>query len=282
MGLFSKLGKMLSGNGKTQSPAQEAEAMLQELSRDNRVHSRYMIQGDGVAQIFIENGGQGNIPKMGLVRDLSYGGMAVRFDTDGRPLELGNEVKGRMKVLDQEIMVKFSAVRTVGQSARTLFVGCVFLHEAPDTLVFLREVIEPLRCGKSLVNLGQDMRNEKYRGEEWVCLRGDGPTDLLLRSKPESLELEEALLTFRNQDSYREVSFNGGRLKTGRSAGSAGDSQPSSPGAQMANTAHLDKASLRHAAFVLAGAPTAVKKQIEPLLKLILQALNVDVRDIAA
>ena len=170
----------------------------------------------------------------------------------------------------------------MSQSAQFLFVGCTFVHDTAETLIFLRDVIEPLRCGKTFSLLPEDMRNERYIGPQWACFRGDGPTDLLIRVKKETNELEEALLTFRFGDSYREVSFLDGRIKTGKSTQKPGESGGLVASSQMASNLDVDKVVLRHGAFVLVGAPQQYRKQIEPMLRLILQSLDVAFKEAAA
>ena len=270
MSIFSKIAKAI---GSQKGPTAEAVSLLRELSQDNRIHVRYMFQGDGIAHITLENG------TAGLVRDVSYGGIAVRFETSQGAPPLSKETTGRMHVLDRDIPIRFCPVRIASQNAQYLFIGCTFVHDTAETLVFLRDVIEPLRFGKTLALVPVDMRNDKYRDPQWSCFRGDGPTDLIIRSKKETNELEEALLTFREHNGYREVSFSGGRLKTGKSTQRPGDSAGMLAGAQMANTNDLDKQVLRHAAFTICGAPQQYRKQVEPLLRLVLQGLDISMKE---
>lgn len=270
MSIFSKISKVFGGSATQALP--EADNLLNDLNRDNRVHSRYVLRDDAIAHITLANG------LTGVVRDMSYGGMALRFETNGVTPPLAQEVTGQLRVLDREVSTRFCPVRIVSQNTQFLFIGCTLIHDSAETLIFLRDLIEPLRCGRSMTQVPEDMRNDKYRGAEWSCFRGDGPTDLLLRAHPQSKALEEALLTFRVGDTYREVSFKGGRFKTGKSTQGSSESNGYTASSQMANTHDLDKQVLRHAACVIIGMAATDRSRIEPLLHLVLKALDLSAR----
>lgn len=269
MSLFSKIARVLG----RQNEADESDPLqkqLEHLNKDGRLHARYVIHGEGIALLKLDDG------LTGFVKDISYGGMAVRFVAEGNatlPSVLPPVVTGTFILLDRQIRCKLSPVRVVSQNSKVLFVGLSLRHESPETLIFLRDLIEPLRCGRSLAVLTREMRNEKYRGEEWSCLRGDGPTDLLLKTTPDGAGLAEALLTFRVNEQYAELSFKADKMSTGRSLEDEGGGMLAL-GSRMATTSEVDKAVLRHAVYILMASPAACRKVARPILKQALQTLE--------
>lgn len=279
MSFFSKISKALGGKDKDadaeKAAGGELKKELETLNKDGRLHARYVIEALGIATLKLHDEGI-----VGAVKDISYGGMAVRFSSEGAPLpeKMPQSVHGTFTLLDQSIACRMQPVRLMHQNAKVLFAGFSMLHDTSDTLIFLRELIEPLRCGKTLVNLAPEMRQDKYKGLEWITLRGDGPTDLLLKSKPDG-SLDEALLTFRLHEAYCEVSYKNGKLKTGRMLDRPGDSGAMGMGARMASTADLEKFILRTAIYILTSVPAECRKNVQPLLKDCMQGLGLTYAD---
>lgn len=274
MSLFSKLGKVF---GRDSAPEAAAMKELETLNKDGRLHARYLISGEGVARIELENG------MAGIVKDVSYGGMAVKFELKDAttPTKIPDPLRARLHLLDRSIECVMALVRSVHPPGQqTLYAGFAIRHESADTLIFMRDLIEPLRCGKSLTALDQSMRHERYKSAEWSCLRGDGPTDLIIRLTKDSLSLQEALLTFRISDSYCEVSFQNNTLRTGRMVG-IGNSKMT-VGSQMASTTDVDLTVLRQSICILLGAPPASRRLVAPLLKESLRHLKIDYQETAA
>ena len=270
MGLFSKIGVAL---GRGDAKPRDAEAApLAPANPDHRVHARYQLVSDPYTQVTLTSGAHAGLT--GIVKDLSYGGLAAQFKVPGKDTTFPSVLEATFRALDRTINVKLGTVRTVNQGTTGIaFAGFTFFHESPEGLIFLRECLEPLRFGQTMVLLADDMRHERYRGAAWSCWRGDGPTDLLLKSRAAG-GMDEALLTFRDQNVYREVSFLNGSLKTGRSLAKTTDSSAQSASvAQMASTADLDLPSLRQAAFILIGMPQAQRAVTAPLLAAVIAAI---------
>ena len=268
MGFFNKLAKAFQKGPAEDEPLAR---QLESLNQDGRLHARYIVNGDGIASLQLENG------MTGTIKDISYGGMAVRFAAAGQVPEqtLPRTLRGTFILLDQRVDCVLSPVRVVSQDSRVVFVGFSLHHERPETLVFLRDFIEPLRCGRSLTPLAPEMRNERYHGAEWSCFRGDGPTDLILRATADGSSVEEALLTFRVMDSYCDLTFKGGRLKTGRMLDK--DSASSlSVGTRMAATAIMDRGILRQSIYILMSSPASCRNLTRPLLTEALRVLELD------
>jgi hypothetical protein len=208
----------------------------------------------------------------GVVKDLSYGGFAVRFDvTPDDQRILSGELSAELTILGRKIACKVTPVRVVKQHA-SIFAGFCVVHETADTLVFLREFIEPLRCGKSLMAISEAVRNERFKGQEWTCLRGEGPTDLILR-RGEDSHMAEAMLTFKTPTSYGELTYRNGILRTGRVIKTV-ENNVQSMGAQIASTDEPDPELLRQAICILAASPSDIRLAVQPLLDEATKALQ--------
>jgi len=264
MGIFSRITKGKASTEVDKNPERQLEA----LARDQRLHARYMINDEGLVRIHLSG-------LVGEVKDVSYGGLAVRFDGEALPKTLPPPLTGRLQLLDRSVDCKLATIRIATPSPRTLFAGLALLHETPDTLLFLREFIEPMRCGKSLLALGPEMRHERYQGKEWTYLRGDGPTDIILKTSTENQTIEEALLTFRNGNTYYDLSLKGGHLRTSHTTDKNDAPGAIDVAARMTVPTEIDKTTLRHAVYILMSTPPAYRKATQPLLNHILAALQI-------
>ena len=246
MSLLAKLTKALRRNTTSSS---DRPTELETLIKDSRLHTLYLIAGEDLARLRLNNG------LTGSVKDVSYGGMAVKFLVDDpSSLQLPDQFTAELQVLDRSIECTVSYVRSARSNEKnTIFAGLLIQHNSAETLIFLRDLIEPLRCGKSLVAIDPVSRHERYQGLDWACLRGEGPTDLILRLCKDGASLQEALLTFRISDSYCELSYKQNTLRTGRIQGER-DPHHQVPSARMASTAEIDPEVLRQGICILLGA----------------------------
>lgn len=260
MGLFDKFTKALTrkDDGDAKFKDDPLTQQLATLNKEGRLHARYVLDADNVGSLRLDDG------RTGTIKNISYGGFAVRFDLtpdDNRPID--KQVGATLTLLDRQIRCQVMPVRVVKQHA-SVFAAFSIVHEAADSLVFLREFIEPFRFGKSLMSIGENVRNEKFRGQQWTCLRGDGPTDVIIR-RGEDSHMAEAMMTFKTQDSYGELTFRSGILKTGRVIKKS-ENFVQSMGAQIASTEELDPQLLRQAICILAASPSDVRLAVQPLL----------------
>ncbi len=267
MSLFDNFSKALGrkSDSTDDSAPDPLKTELATLIKDGRLHTRYVLYADYVGTLRLDSG------LTGVLKDISYGGLAVRFDVtpdDRRVIE--GQLGATLTLLDRKIRCQVKPVRVVKQHA-SIFAGCHIVHESAQTLIFLREFIEAFRCGKSLVAIGESIRNERFRGQEWTCLRGDGPTDLILRRGQDN-QMAEAMLTFKTSHSYGELTFREGILRTGRVVKSS-ENSIQSMGAQMASTDVVDPTLLRQAICILASSPSDVRLAVQPLLDAAAKAL---------
>ena len=109
-------------------------------------------------------------------------------------------------------------------------------------------MLEPMRQGSSLVRVPDEILKEKYLKGNWTYLRGEGPTDVMLRPGPDGT-LVEALMTIHRDKAYNEVRYEHGVLSTGIAV----DSNETSGYASSRMTSHQksDPVILHHAACIL-------------------------------
>lgn len=243
---------------------------IEVLNKESRLHPRYPIGIAGVMRLRLSAG------PVGIVRDLSYSGLGVQFPIDALEIleSINSPSEGLIEILEFSFPCTVFQIRKAGSSqGDCTFVGFALHHNDPKTLIALRDVIEPLRCGSSMLTLDPLICHERYRSPEWHCLRGDGPTDLILRHD-KNAQLAEALLTFRLNDAYCELSFSDNTLKTGQMLGNNNSKLTATN--QMASTAALDPTLLRYSICILLGTTTHFKKSTEGLLWECLRHLKVE------
>ncbi|TWW10397.1 hypothetical protein E3A20_06760 [Planctomyces bekefii] len=264
MGLFSKIASAIGGSKTPES--RELAQEIATLKKEGRMHARHVLHAPWPVRLELPGG------TIGRVRDMSYGGLGVIFEESTPafvPTDL-SVVLATLHLLDQSTPIRVSAIHWSSPTPRELFVGIQVQHEVPASLLAMKSVIEPLGWGGSMIPIGEDIRNERYRGPGWHCYRGEGPTDVVARLDPQTSRLMEALITFRHENGYRDVRLLGDQLATSEPAGSS-----TYGGSQMANTSALDPKSLRSAACILLSLPESARLATAPLLQRILSELKV-------
>lgn len=181
-----------------------------------------------------------------MLRDLSYGGFSMRFSGDAQ------EISKVIEALHEtsRIQLRILGVQVEG-TARKAFstkdmIGCSFCHGNTKVLVFLRNFLEYMRWGARLDLLDKKLLKERYRTDEWVCYRGEGPTDAFFRLNGDGT-LAEALITFRDKEEYREVAWKEGAYVTRLAIDHDGDAS------RMSSTSGIDKGILRKGLSILVG-----------------------------
>jgi hypothetical protein len=279
VGLFDKIGKLVGGGRRDadagQPDAAEVQRELAALGKDRRLHLRCELPEERIATLKLSNG------LVGDVRDLSYGGLAVRFDLKEQTVNfaangaLPAELKGDLTILDQSIACRLAPVRTFNKGTM-LLAGFSMYHDSPETLVFLREMIEPWRWSLTLAPLAASMRHERYKGDEWSCLRGDGPTDVVLKQGRGGQPVE-AHLTFRAASGYAELTFKDGQISTSLSIDDH-SYDPMSATTRMATTQEADRLVLRQAFYILLNLPERDRELAADVTRAVLAALGVETK----
>jgi hypothetical protein len=260
MGLFSRLKTAMGGSG-----PEPADDGLEAVRKEMRMHTRYAVAFHQNAHFQLGDDWSGR------VMDISYGGVAVKFTATKPGTSLPLEGNGVITILGAGQKFSVKAVRTVPHDQSTIYVGLCFNHTDPETLMYLREIIEPMRQGLTMDSITREVRSEKYRGEDWCCFRGEGPVDLVFRLDSGN-QLAEGLATFKIADYYYEIAIQNGILRTAKSAEKS--SRALAVGAKMIPTAKPDPTVLRRAFLILASAPAPVAEKSAPFLKAIEQAFR--------
>lgn len=153
--------------------------------------------------------------------DISYGGFSVNLDKPEHESLLSTLPK------TSEVEVIILGVGTTGRAVRVFEskyrLGYAFCHDTASVLIFLRRFIEFMRLGEHLGIVEKGLLKPPYDSSEWFCLRGDGPTDVLMhRNKTANNVVDEAVITFREKESYRTLEMRNGKFMTSVSSEATG------------------------------------------------------------
>lgn len=173
------------------------------------------------------------------VKDISYGGLAFADPSRSPKIAALTPEPIELRILNRSIQTKLTVLGVRGDST-----ACLFHHESPETLLFLRESLEGFRKGASVRVVPASLLQDKYRNGKWLYLRGAGPTDILLSQGPTG-NLESALVTVQAGDRYAEVRVFGGHVQTGKSIDQEGASA-----SRMGATENLDLDLVHHVSCI--------------------------------
>jgi hypothetical protein len=239
--ILRKLSAILGGK-KQQTGTGDANLSPEPLS-ERRAQMRFMIPGfSQVPMAFVRFNG-----KICQIGDLSYGGLAVDEREGAIEVEIKESIEAELVMLNKEIRI---AMMLVGRRQASRKAGFLFEHRTPEALVFLRQFLEPMRWGTSMTLLDKNLVGERYRGEGYMCYRGDGPVDLIIQSAIKSDNfggVKSAILTMPLGERYAEFTFRDGVVGTGITR-----TKDSNPGSQMAISQKPDLDIVRSAVCVLA------------------------------
>lgn len=213
------------------------QMMLEEL----RLYTRFPI-GERIGTIKINDNGQ-----EGQILNLSYGGVLVRFN-DPWYEEIG-EMDPRSFAASIEVLGKTAETNLQFIHALPMGAGFSFQHRNVETLVYLREILENFRVGSTLRQPPSDMIRDDLKGKGYLYFRGEGPTDLALKSGSAGLT---AKLTFSEGSTYSQLTYKDGLIKTDRAINLSGLSDNIS----TTNTI-LEPETLRKSIEILIGAVNA-------------------------
>jgi hypothetical protein len=215
----------------------------------------------------------GNVTLAGSLQcpllDLSYGGFSAHLSAP----EMSKEIELLPKTTPLEI--NLLGAKMLGE-ATLVFVskerlGYSFCHESAAMLVFLRRFLEFMRLGSQLTLLDRNLVKEQYRGLEWNCFRGEGPVDVMLKHNVTSGSITKALVTFREREEYRSLSYREGKVLTHKSIDLSGVAS------RMAPTSGIDPDLARKVVCLLIGIlqeKNSASGPVESLLEKIMKQLN--------
>ncbi|MEY2987725.1 MAG: hypothetical protein RJB13_1246 [Pseudomonadota bacterium] len=195
------------------------------------------------------------------LQDISYGGFSVAID---KP-EHESLVDTLPRTSDVEIIML--GVGTVGRSIRVFEskqrLGYAFCHDTASVLIFLRRFIEFMRLGEHLSPVDKAVLKPPYDSSDWLCFRGDGPTDIVLRqSKTTKNTIEEAVIKYREKETYRTTELRNGKVFTHIHSDASSTQQMSSATQETS----VNEDILRKSICLLLGYQQACAEAHQPLL----------------
>jgi len=203
------------------------------------------------------------------LQDISYGGFSVSID---KP-EHESLIDTLPRTSDVEIIML--GVGTVGRAIRVFEskqrLGYAFCHDTASVLIFLRRFIEFMRLGEHLSPVDKAVLKPPYDSSEWLCFRGDGPTDIVLRqSKTTKNTVEEAMIKYREKETYRSTELRNGKIFTQIHSDSSNTQQMG--GASQESSINEDL--LRKSICLLLGYQQACTEAHQPLLSSLVQVIQ--------
>ena len=178
----------------------EQNHFVRAAMRDSRQNKRYSLCYKNAAHIVTPR-------KEWLdIANISFDGFAIYIAEADRS-KLFHSGHVGLHFLGEETTLYASQVY-VGESVS----GYKFTHENSGNLIFLRELIDYLKMGTSLQILTVEKLQESFRSPDWICLRGEGPSDLQIQVG-KSGEIEKCRLMFRIGDEYYQLQYKDKKLQ---------------------------------------------------------------------
>ena len=244
MALFDKLKNMVRGE---EPVATEIAA----LRKERRYNERHSLAGTSLVQITCADATL-------TVADISYGGISVRLDDRVRSvLTVGAKFDTTVTVPGQTTSIPIEVVRHGPGRGDSEIAGVKFHHESRESLSALRNIIEPLRLGGTLVPVDTANLKEEKQIANIRYMRGEGPIDLNFADN------YFYMLFPIGQGEYGEVRLYDGKLMTAKTQ--AADVQRFA-GQMMSNSQDLDEQLITTAALILTGAMSQHAELVSPIL----------------
>jgi hypothetical protein len=247
-GMWQKIATLVG------QPDRERQSNSNEFA-DKRSHSRFVLNRHAECTVIA---GTADCPlpvnldqSSARLLDISYGGMKIAF-SKSQAQEFASTTPEQIYTCiiclpNQRIPVR---LRIVYFSTSRLQAGCSLEHADSETLILLREILEPLKTGESLRQTDPKILNEKYANGNWFIYRGYGPTDFSVRLDKGHRSLVELIVTMRTLDTYSELSYVDGAWLTGKSAAKTSIGRAS---VQMLRDRELDPSVIRQTTNTLLG-----------------------------
>ena len=254
-GMWQKLATLVGQPDDHQDREEQEKRQGSGEFADKRSHSRFALNRH--AECFVIAGNNDNpLPvnvdqRSARLIDISYGGMKLALSISESQKFAATTPEQIYSCLiclpDQKIAAN---LRIIYCSASRQQAGCSFEHADNNTLIQLREILEPLKTGESLRQTDPRMLNEKYASGNWFIYRGYGPTDFSVRLDEGHRSLVELIVTMRTLETYSELSFVDGAWRTAKSAAKTSIGRAS---VQMLRDRELDPSVIRQTAHTLLG-----------------------------
>lgn len=142
------------------------------------------------------------------VGDLSYGGMALLCEEEKLAPYHNQENVIEMTLHVYHLSMVVEVVPIHGGEGQT---GCSFIHSKPDTLLFLRQVLEFIRMGSAVLPTPKEHVKEPYKAPVYHMFHGDRGTELVVRTAGVA-DVESLEIRFRDGHTDNRVQFSKGSM----------------------------------------------------------------------
>jgi len=229
--------------------------------REKRKHDRWHILSSSFSRL--EFGSDPNGQRLDL-HNISYGGIACVDGPAAESVAHGQPFGAKLVIATRHINMRLTSVYR-----RHGIVAFRILHETPDTLVSMRDLIESMRAGASLAPVQKVNVADRYKSDDWTCLHGEEKIALVFRTVANG-DIVEALMTFKGDgEVYTEVALRNGRISTSQSVVTSGVAP------QMNVSSGVDRLTIERACFILlAMQPTATSVSMRPFIAMLLKELG--------
>ncbi|MDA9950937.1 hypothetical protein N9D31_00035 [Oligoflexaceae bacterium] len=181
----------------------------------------------------------------GSIVNLSYSGISVDFPKEDiekihEYFSLQNdEWSADLKIGHEVLKAKLAPVRQIGRKA-----AFTFIHDTAETLVYLREVLEPMRIGSTIRPVSG------FAGDEWrkmnFRMQGESHSEIEL-SVDERGQLSKGRVTFSSQGCLNEVTLENQKLDIGTAVIDFASASPNT------DPILINKKIVRQSLFILLG-----------------------------
>lgn len=142
------------------------------------------------------------------VGDLSYGGMALLCDDEKLASYRNQDNVIEMTLHVYHLSMQVEVVSVHAGEGQT---GCSFIHSKPDTLLFLRQVLEFIRMGSAVLPTPKEHMKENLKAPIYHMFQGDRGTELLVRTAGVA-DVESLEIRFRDGHTDNRVQFTKGNM----------------------------------------------------------------------
>lgn len=231
---------------------------MDQVQKEQRYHERHpLVPGDPLTASLL-----GGINAR--VIDISYGGILMQASGSRLPSEDQFRAASEMEIhhLGRTRLCCVVSVRNISVFENNAMLAYEFRHQAAESLLFLKNIIEPIRNGGSLVKLSSENLKEPYNSPEWSCYRGDGPIDVIAEFDENRTHLLRVIMTFRHESQYFEVAYDGGKIKTSMTDELPDQQDPGAVCQLVKQTSKIDPEIIAHCASIMMGFNPEIREEL--------------------
>ncbi len=238
---------------------------IEDVQKEKRYNERFRLMPDDPITAKI-------LGKDARVVDISYGGLALHVP--GKHLPKAEAFKNATEIevisLDKSMKCPSVNVRDVTINEMGAFVAYEFRHKEADSLIFMKEIIEPIYNGKSIYQVAQEKLAEPYSLPNWKVYRGDGPTDILAEYDEEQTNIIKLLMTFTFNGACHEVLYRDGKISTNQIDKGICDGHDFEQAGNGKKSAKADRTIIKECLAIILGIEPDIREDLEGFVSTIL------------